>query len=218
MKERIKSFVLRNGRISPRQQKGLDDLLPHFILSPNKTSFSMILNQNPDVVVEIGFGMGDSLVSMAANHPHIHFIGIEVHQAGIGSICANLHEKNIKNVSIAPFDAVTVLSDYIEPSSLSGVQIFFPDPWPKKKHHKRRLIQPEFVRLLVEKIKPGGFLHCATDWEDYAQHMMNVLHNNPNLIGGQCEKPEQRPLTKFEQRGQRLGHQIWDFYFKKLSD
>jgi tRNA (guanine-N7-)-methyltransferase len=157
---------------------------------------------------------------MATTQPELNFIGIEVHLAGIGSLLASLHDHSITNVRIAPFDAVEVFKTNLLDNELAGVQIFFPDPWPKKRHKKRRLIQPDFIKLLVQKIKPGGFLHCATDWEDYAEQMLTVLTCEPSLRnkdinGGFIPKPDARPLTKFELRGQRLGHSVWDLMFEK---
>lgn len=220
MHRTIKSFVLRTGRVSHRQQQALDEWLADYELpAPGqqwdlKTAFG----RSADTVVEIGFGMGSSLVSMAKAAPEINFVGIEVHRAGIGSLVADLHDENIQNVRVAPFDAVEVFKTCLADQALVGVQVFFPDPWPKKRHHKRRLVQGEFVHTLVEKVKVGGFLHCATDWEDYAQQMLAVLSTEPLLknaddAGGFMPRPERRPLTKFEQRGNRLGHGVWDLMF-----
>ena len=216
----IKSVVLRAGRISPRQQHGLDNFLPAYVMPPPDTRWDIpaCFRRDADIVVEIGFGMGASLLEMAKQRPDLNFLGIEVHRAGVGSLVASLHDDAITNVRVAPYDAVEVFKTAIADNSLTGIQIFFPDPWPKKRHHKRRLIQPEFVRLLVQKIKVGGFLHCATDWQDYALHMESVLSAEPLLQnqhvgGGFSERPVTRPLTKFEQRGQRLGHGVWDIIF-----
>jgi tRNA (guanine-N7-)-methyltransferase len=171
-----------------------------------------------DTVVEIGFGMGASLVNMAQQQPEVNFLGIEVHLAGIGSIIADLHDLDLNNVRVAPFDAVEVFTRSIADNSLAGVQIFFPDPWHKLRHHKRRLIQTDFVRMVSNKLKPGGFIHCATDWENYAEHMFDVLSSEPTLVnqnvqGGFTPRPDSRPLTKFEQRGTKLGHGVWDLIF-----
>lgn len=216
----IKSFVLRTGRVSHRQQQGLDHWLTDYAMPEPvapwclETAFGRVA----DTVVEIGFGMGASLLTMAQAQPDINFVGIEVHLAGIGSLVADVHDAGISNVRVAPYDAVEVFKHCIADNSLAGVQIFFPDPWPKLRHHKRRLIQTEFMDLLVKKIKVGGFVHCATDWENYAEHMYAVLSaqsglSNQNQSGGFSPRPETRPLTKFEQRGTRLGHGVWDLIF-----
>jgi tRNA (guanine-N7-)-methyltransferase len=220
MKQKIRSFVLRAGRISPRQQQALEQGLAHYELPMQDTPWSIsdIFGREADTVVEIGFGMGASLLTMARARPEINFIGIEVHRAGIGSLVADLQEEGLSNVRIAPFDACEVFRTCLPDQSLAGVQIFFPDPWPKKRHHKRRLIQPEFVQTLLKKIKKGGFIHCATDWEAYAEQIYQVLSNNPELSnqnpqGGFSERPMHRPLTKFEQRGIHLGHAVFDAIF-----
>jgi len=222
MQRTIKSFVLRTGRVSNRQQQGLDNWLTDYALPQNETIWSLAaeFGREADTIAEIGFGMGSSLLAMAKSQPECNFIGIEVHRAGIGSLVADLHDQQVNNVRIAPFDAVTVFKSYIADNSLAGVQIFFPDPWPKKKHHKRRLIQTDFIRLVMQKIKPGGFIHCATDWQEYAEHMQAVLSAEPNLSNQQADgefapRPDTRPLTKFEQRGHRLGHGVWDLIFIK---
>lgn len=216
----IKSFVLRTGRVSSRQQQALDHWLIDYLLPEPKEPWNMtaVFGREADTVVEIGFGMGASLLDMAIQSPAQNFIGIEVHQAGIGSLAASLHDKQIENVRIAPFDAVEVFQTGVVDHTLAGVQIFFPDPWPKKKHQKRRLIQPDFIHLLAQKVKVGGFIHCATDWEDYAFYMHQVLSAEPLLCnqqkeGGFSPRPDARPITKFEQRGQRLGHGVWDLIF-----
>lgn len=217
---RIKSYVLRAGRISNRQKQGLDKWLKDYELSclGEKWDLNTIFSRDSDTVVEIGFGMGNSLLTMAKEQPGINFIGIEVHLAGVGSLVADLHEHDIENVRVCTADAVEVLQSCIPEKSLAGVQIFFPDPWPKKRHHKRRLIQPSFIHLLTQKIKSGGFIHCATDWQDYAEHILEVLSSESALMnqqpyGGFSPRPDTRPLTKFEQRGTRLGHRVWDIIF-----
>lgn len=219
---RIKSFVLRAGRLSPRQKLGLEQWLPDYQVTLGDAPWNLTecFGRSADVVIELGFGMGQTLIAMAQDQPHINFLGIEVHQAGIGSLAAELHDHAIQNVRIAPYDAVEVLQKGIAPDVLTGINIFFPDPWPKLRHHKRRLIQPEFVSLVLEKIKPGGFIHLATDWQDYATHMLNVLSHHPDLVnhqpgGGFIPRPGSRPLTKFEQRGMNLGHEVWDLLFTR---
>lgn len=221
----IKSFVLRAGRVSNRQQLALDQFLALYelLLDGKPWDLEAIFARKADTVVEIGFGMGASLLTMAKQQPELNFVGIEVHRAGIGSLVADLHDEGIKNLRVVPHDAVEVFKQQILPKTLAGVQIFFPDPWHKKRHNKRRLIQKDFIHLLAERIAPGGFLHCATDWQDYAEHMQNVLSAEPLLANTQpgndyAPRPENRPLTKFEARGNRLGHGVWDLIYKKIGE
>src|SRR3990167_2579151 len=217
----IKSFTLRAGRLSPRQARALAESLPNYALSMQTETpwcLKTCFGRDANTVVEIGFGMGQSLVQMAKAAPETNFIGIEVHRAGIGSLVADVQDAGLTNVRVAPYDAVEVFKHCITPHTLSGVQIFFPDPWPKTRHHKRRLIQPNFVQMLTQKIKVNGFLHCATDWEDYANHMLMVLNDSKCLMNQSAEgtfvpRPDRRPLTKFELRGQGLGHGTWDLLF-----
>lgn len=222
MHRRIKSYVLRAGRVSNRQQQGLDLWIKDYQLAMSGSWWNLAeeFGRDADTVVEIGFGMGTSLLTMAQNNPQLNYLGIEVHQAGVGSLAADLHDHGVSNVRIVAHDAVEAFRSQLADNSLAGVQIFFPDPWHKKRHHKRRLIQTEFIQLLTQKIKPGGFLHCATDWQEYAEHILAVLAAEPALHnsqanGGYSPKPESRPLTKFEQRGERLGHGVWDLIFIK---
>ncbi|MCE0724706.1 MULTISPECIES: tRNA (guanosine(46)-N7)-methyltransferase TrmB [Legionella] len=224
MQRKIKSYVLRAGRVSNRQRQGLDLWLKNYELTVDESPWNLSEEfiRTADTVVEIGFGMGASLLAMAKNNPELNYIGIEVHQAGVGSLAADLHEYQLSNVRIVAHDAVEVFRTQLLDNSLAGVQIFFPDPWHKKRHHKRRLIQKEFIQLLTKKIKPGGFIHCATDWQDYAEHILEVLSTEPTLKntqkeGGYSPRPLSRPLTKFEQRGERLGHGVWDLIFTKLD-
>lgn len=224
MYREIKSYVLRAGRMSPRQQQGLELFLPNYQLQLGSKPWDFVIEfgREADTIVEIGFGMGASLLTMAQNNPELNYIGIEVHKAGVGSLAADLNDHKISSVRIVNHDAVEVFRTQIADDSLAGVQIFFPDPWHKKRHHKRRLIQTEFIKLLVQKIKPGGFIHCATDWQDYAEHILEVLSAEPKLKnqqaqGGYSPRPETRPLTKFEQRGERLGHGVWDILFTRLA-
>ncbi|HRD69062.1 MAG TPA: tRNA (guanosine(46)-N7)-methyltransferase TrmB [Legionella sp.] len=225
MHRKIKSYVLRAGRVSNRQQQGLDLWLADYELPTDKSTwdFAREFKRTADTVVEIGFGMGTSLATMAQQNPNINYIGIEVHKAGVGSLVADLHDHQIANVRVVAHDAVEVFQNQLADNSLAGVQIFFPDPWHKKRHHKRRLIQKEFISLLVKKIKPGGFIHCATDWQEYAEHILEVLESEPVLENQQAPgdyspKPASRPLTKFEQRGERLGHGVWDLIYNKKQN
>ncbi|KTD67515.1 tRNA (guanosine(46)-N7)-methyltransferase TrmB [Legionella shakespearei] len=222
MHRKIKSYVLRAGRISNRQQQGLELWLKDYELPMKDCPWNLAdeFQRSADTVVEIGFGMGTSLFTMAQNNPDLNYLGIEVHRAGVGSLVADLHDHQLENVRVVAHDAVEVFQNHLEDNSLAGVQIFFPDPWHKKRHHKRRLIQPEFIQLLVSKIRQGGFIHCATDWQEYAEHILEVLSGEPALVnsqpdGGYSPKPDSRPLTKFEQRGERLGHGVWDLLFVK---
>lgn len=224
MQAAIKSFVLRAGRMSNRQQQAFEQFLPLYelALTNNPWDLEAIFGRVADTLVEIGFGMGGSLLAMAEQQPGLNFIGIEVHRPGIGGLVASLHERGISNVRIVVQDAVEVFKRQFVNDSLAGVQIFFPDPWPKKRHHKRRLIQSEFVKLILQRLKAGGFIHCATDWQDYAEQMQAVLTAEANLSnlqldGGFTPRPETRPLTKFEQRGRRLGHGVWDLIYRKQS-
>lgn len=220
MQRRIKSYVLRAGRLSTRQAQGLDKHLVNYVLPLEEHYWDVahLFGREAETILEIGFGMGASLITMAEQAPDTNFIGIEVHEAGVGALAADIFEKQISNIKIAPYDAVMVLEQSIAPDSIAGIQIFFPDPWPKKRHHKRRLIQPEFVQILLRALKPGGFIHCATDWQEYAEHMLTVLGAEAlleNPYEDFAPRPARRPLTKFEMRGQALGHGVWDLIFVK---
>ncbi|MFK8047333.1 MAG: tRNA (guanosine(46)-N7)-methyltransferase TrmB [Halioglobus sp.] len=220
----IRSFVLRTGRMTPGQQRAYDSGwerwgLEHKDGLPNSAE---IFTDSSPVVLEIGFGMGQSLVEMAAAAPATHFIGIEVHKPGVGRLLRDIEDHGLDNIRVYCHDAVEILKDCIPDESLDTVQIFFPDPWHKKKHNKRRLIQPNFVNSLVPKLKHGGLIHLATDWENYAEQMMEVLSDcsqieNLHAQGGFAPRPEHRPLTKFELRGERLGHGVWDLIFKRAN-
>lgn len=219
----IKSFVLRTGRLSPRQKRGLEHYLPAYqlILTDTPWDWGTCFGRDAEIVVELGFGMGQTLLTLAQDQPQYNFLGIEVHKAGIGHLAMSLHEKRISNVRIAPYDALDVLQRGVPPASLAGVSIFFPDPWPKARHKKRRLIQPDFVRLAVSRLRPGGWIHLATDWEDYAWQMLKVLTQAADLVnldvnGGFIPRPASRPMTKFEQRGLKLGHGVWDLMFQRV--
>lgn len=221
---RIRSFVVRPGRITEGQRRALEAGLPRYglaredgLLNPPEA-----FGREAPLVMEIGFGMGQSLVDMAAAQPAVDYLGIEVHRPGVGRLLHSMMERGVENIRVYCDDAVLVLEECVAADSLDGIQIFFPDPWHKKRHHKRRLIQPAFLGLLCERLKPGGFLHLATDWENYAEHMLEVLSAEARLenragAGQYSPRPEQRPLTKFEQRGQRLGHGVWDLVFERRS-
>ena len=219
-KRAIRSFVRREGRMTESQKNAIADLWPHYGLDFNGEALDIAetFQREASTILEIGFGMGDSLVSIAESHPENNYIGIEVHRPGVGRLLGNVQEKQITNLKVFCHDAVEVLKQTIPDESLDGVFLFFPDPWPKARHHKRRIVQPAFVELIAKKLKPGGFFHMATDWENYAEHMLEVmtaspLFKNQSETGGAVEKPGYRPLTKFEKRGQRLGHGIWDLVF-----
>ncbi|MFK7976006.1 MAG: tRNA (guanosine(46)-N7)-methyltransferase TrmB [Halioglobus sp.] len=221
---RIRSFVLRTGRMTPGQQRGYDQNWSRWGLEHESGVFSFeeAFNRDGPRVVEIGFGMGQSLVTMAAEAPHKNFVGIEVHRPGVGKLFHAMEEQGVDNVRAYCHDAVEILRDCIEPGSLDTVQVFFPDPWHKKRHNKRRLIQPEFVELLRTCIRENGTLHLATDWQNYAEQMMEVLEAAPGFVnvsgvGQYHPRPESRPLTKFERRGERLGHGVWDLMFEKRA-
>lgn len=214
----IRSFVLRGGRMGTGQQRALQELGPRFVLpfAPAPLDAPAVFGRRAPLVLEIGFGMGDATAQIAAAQPQVDFVGVEVHEAGVGALLKQIGERGLTNLRIVQHDAVEVLRHMIPPGSLDGVHIFFPDPWHKKRHHKRRLIQPPVVALLASRLKPGGRLHCATDWEDYAQQMLQVLGDCADLRNSAeayAPRPELRPLTKFEARGQRLGHGVWDLVF-----
>jgi tRNA (guanine-N7-)-methyltransferase len=218
----IRSYVLRTGRMTPGQQRAFDEYWDRWGLEATggTLDFDRVFGRGGPRVLEIGFGMGQSLVAMAAAAPETNFIGIEVHRPGVGKLLHSMQEQEVDNIRVYCHDAVEVLRDCIPRASLDKVQIFFPDPWHKKKHHKRRLIQAPLVQQLVERLKTGGVLHLATDWEDYARQMMAVLSATAGLSNAHGEgqfapRPEHRPLTKFEVRGERLGHGVWDLEFRR---
>jgi len=222
MQRTVRSFVRRAGRITPGQQRALDTLWPRYGLEfePQVADPAAWFGNTRPLTLEIGFGNGDSLLEIARTNPERNFLGIEVHRPGVGKLLMSLEQAGIGNVRIICHDAVEVLRQQIPDGSLDRVLVFFPDPWPKKRHHKRRLIQPEFVSLLARKLRRGGRLHMATDWENYAEQMLEVMQASPEFEnaragGGFSQRPPDRPLTKFEQRGQRLGHGTWDLVFIK---
>lgn len=217
----IRSFVLRQGRVSNAQQRAHDDLLPVYGIAyaPQRIDLDAAFGRRAPKILEIGFGMGETTASIAAAHPEIDYLGIEVHTPGVGSLLKEIGARALANVRIVQHDAVEVLADMIAPASLDGAHIFFPDPWPKKRHHKRRLIQPPLVALLADRLKPGAYLHAATDWQEYAEQILDVFSREPllrNTAEAFAPRPDYRPQTKFETRGLRLGHGVWDIIFRRL--
>jgi len=227
---RIKSFVLRTGRMTTRQKDALDNLWSKYALGPrfgddlsaihDAFNFAEIFNNTSPLILEIGFGMGNSLVEMAAQNPGNNYLGIEVHTPGIGSILNSIEEHQLSNIKIFHADAIQVLEKFIQDSSLAGVCLFFPDPWHKKRHNKRRIVNSEFIQLIGQKLHKDGFFHMATDWENYAEHMLEVMQKNLHFINQASdnryiERPSWRPETKFEKRGVSLGHGVWDLLFRK---
>ncbi|MCF6253758.1 MAG: tRNA (guanosine(46)-N7)-methyltransferase TrmB [Thiomicrorhabdus sp.] len=220
---RIKSFALRQGRLSQAQQKAIDTLWPTFGLEVDNTllDFSQVFHRDAPTIVEIGFGMGKSLAEMAEANPDNNYIGIDVHRPGVGALLRLIAEKELTNIRVFNHDAIEVLEQCIPKNSLAGLYLFFPDPWHKTRHHKRRILQPAFAQSIAQHLKIGGHFHMATDWENYAEHMMEVMSMAPNYRNTAGEKvytprPDYRPLTKFEQRGQRLGHGVWDLIFERI--
>ena len=222
MPRTVRSFARREGRITRGQRHAMDHLWPHYGVDSREEYLDLdrLFGRSASRVIEIGLGMGDALVEMAKAHPENDYIGVEVYRPGVGSLLKKLDEQGLSNVRVVCEDTVEVLKKMIPDASLAAICIFFPDPWPKRRHHKRRLIQSSFIHLLGEKLKSRGILHMATDWEDYARHMLSVMDQAPEFTNtaGQnnfAPRPDYRPLTKFEQRGQRLGHGVWDLIFKK---
>lgn len=219
---RIRSFVRRQGRLTKGQQFALDNFWPVMGVEfqPETLAIDTLFGRSAPVVLEIGFGMGTSLVTMAKQNPEQNFIGIEVHSPGVGACLATAHEEGVSNLRVMCHDAVEVLEKMIPDGSLDMVQLFFPDPWHKARHNKRRIVQPEFVEKLRRKLKVGGVFHMATDWEPYAEHMLEVMTSleswaNLSQENNYVPRPESRPVTKFEMRGQRLGHGVWDLMFER---
>jgi tRNA (guanine-N7-)-methyltransferase len=216
----IRSYVLRQGRISNAQQRALDTLKPHFCIpyETKQLDLDAVFGRKAPKILEIGFGMGETTATIAVAHPQSDYLAVEVHSPGVGSLLKQIGELGLTNVRIIQHDAVEVLRDMIPDASLDGVHIFFPDPWHKARHNKRRLIQPPFVARLLQKLKPGGYIHVATDWQDYAGQILAVLSAESllqNTARDFAARPDYRPLTKFEQRGLRLGHGVWDLVFRR---
>ncbi|MFW2440660.1 MAG: tRNA (guanosine(46)-N7)-methyltransferase TrmB [Arenicellales bacterium] len=219
---KIRSYVRREGRFTPSQRLAFESLWPVYGIdnTTEQWNFEKLFGRQSDVFLELGFGDGRVLKTLSARHPENDYLGIEVHRPGVGRIMRELNEEGLMNVKLAAEDGMEILQQNIAAKSLAGLLIFFPDPWHKKKHHKRRMIQQDFVQIATTRIKPGGILHLATDWEDYATQMMEVLSAEPLLENIQLEntfveRPESRPLTKYEQRGLRLGHGVWDLLFRR---
>ena len=216
----IRSYVLRQGRFSPAQQRAYAELMPRLGVPyrPEALDFSGLFGRRGPVVVEIGSGMGETTARIAAENPDTDYIAIEVHAPGVGSLLRRVESEGLTNLRVVQHDAVEVLRAMVPEGSLSGIHVFFPDPWPKKRHHKRRLVQPAFAALAASRLAPGGRLHVATDWREYAEQVLAVLAATEglrNTTEGFASRPPWRPETKFEQRGRRLGHGVWDVLFEK---
>lgn len=215
---RVRSFVRRPGRLTPAQQRALDRNLPAWSVDPELADLRCSFESMAPLVVEIGFGNGEALASMAANEPEKHFVGIEVHAPGVGGLLQTLVQQELSNVRIAMRDAVEVLDKQVESGSLAEVRVYFPDPWPKKRHHKRRLIQKDFVDRIADGLVPGGLLHLATDWAPYAHWMLEKIDQCPgfsNLGNPWIARPDWRPQTRFERRGLGRGHEIFDLLYER---
>ena len=216
----IRSFVLRQGRVSNAQRRAVDTLSSVYGIAyaPGALDFGRVFGRRAPTILEIGFGMGETTAQIAQAHPENNYLGIEVHTPGVGSLLKQIAEGGLGNLRLIQHDAVEVLEHMIAPAALAGAHIFFPDPWPKKRHHKRRLIQPGFVALLASRLAPGAYLHAATDWQEYAEQILAVFAAEPalaNTAEGYAPRPDYRPLTKFENRGLKLGHGVWDIIFRK---
>lgn len=218
---RIRSFIRRQGRATTGQKLALETLWEKYCLAPHTHyDFEHVFARKAPLIIEIGFGNGAALAQMAADHPDTNFIGIEVHRPGVGHLMMLLDQQGLNNVRIFHHDAIEILEQSIADCSISGVHLFFPDPWQKRRHHKRRIVKPSFIDLLKKKLITNGYFHAATDWENYAKDMLSVLSADTGLINQSldkrfCERPDYRPLTKFEQRGLKLGHGVWDLIFRK---
>ncbi|PTQ77087.1 tRNA (guanine-N(7)-)-methyltransferase [Nitrosomonas oligotropha] len=221
MPQTIRSFVLRQGRVSNAQRRACETLLPQYGIpfSENLLDLNQIFGRDAPKILEIGFGMGESTATIAQSHPENDYLGIEVHTPGVGSLLNQIEQLELTNLRIIQHDAVEVLQHMLPAACLDGVHIFFPDPWPKARHHKRRLIQPDLVTRLCNHLKPGGYIHAATDWEDYAEQILHVLSQETQLGNTATDfapRPDYRSLTKFEQRGIKLGHGVWDLIFRRI--
>jgi len=222
LRRAVRSYVLRQGRTTPAQKRALDALLPAHGLEYGEQPLDAraVFGRAAPLVLEIGSGMGETTAAIAAERPDTDFIAVEVHGPGVGSLLKRIEEQGLKNLRLIRHDALQVLEHMIADGALAGIHLFFPDPWPKKRHHKRRLVQPAFAALAARKLAAGGMLHLATDWPDYAEQMLTVLSAEPlleNTVEGFAPRPERRPRTKFELRGERLGHPVHDFVFRRRS-
>jgi len=218
----IRSFVHRRGHITQGQRDALETLTGKWTIpyAAERLDLAQTFGRAAPTILEIGFGMGETTEKIATARPDDNFLGVEVFNAGVGSLMRRAEDNGLTNIRIIQHDAVEVVRDMIAPDCLAGVHVYFPDPWPKKRHHKRRLLQPTFVSALTSRIAPGGYFHCATDWEEYAHQMLEVLGGEPlleNTVDGFAPRPDYRPLTKFENRGIRLGHGVWDLIFKRKA-
>ncbi len=216
----VRSFVLRQGRLSPAQERALDELTPRYGLAYTAApvDFDAVFGRPAPRVLEIGCGMGETTAAIAAARPDTDFVGVEVHAPGVGSLLRLIEARSLANLRVIRHDAVEVVAHMIPAASLAGIHVFFPDPWPKKRHHKRRLLRPDFVHALALRLEPGGYLHVATDWENYANEVLATLDAEPllaNTAAGFAPRPAHRPLTKFEARGMKLGHGVWDLVFRR---
>ncbi|MGH8033701.1 MAG: tRNA (guanosine(46)-N7)-methyltransferase TrmB [Lysobacterales bacterium] len=218
----VRSFVLRGGRLTEGQKRALDEWWPVYGIGPEPAELDLeaLFGNRQAVILEIGFGKGESTWQMAREQPEQNFLGVEVHLPGVGHLLLKLAEHGLQNVRIACTDAVLFLRERLADASLAGVRLYFPDPWPKKRHYKRRIVQAGFMDLLARKLAGGGILHMATDWEPYAQHMLealaaNVCFENLSVTGDYCPRPEWRPVTRYEKRGQKLGHPVHDLIFRR---
>jgi tRNA (guanine-N7-)-methyltransferase len=219
-RDHIRSFVLRQGRVSAAQARYHEEGMPRWGLPyrAGVVDLDAVFGRKAPKILEIGCGMGETTATIAAAHPGNDYLGIEVHTPGVGSLLKEIETRGLTNLRVVQHDAVEVVRDMIAPDTLAGIHVFFPDPWPKKRHHKRRLLQPPMVGLLASRLAPGGYLHCATDWEEYAQQMLEVLSAEPllaNTAANFAPRPDYRPQTKFEARGLRLGHGVWDVVFRR---
>ncbi len=218
----VRSFVLREGRLTRGQQKAIETAWPRYGIDNDASplNFAAMFGNDAPVQLEIGFGMGEALAFSAKQNPHQNYLGIEVHRPGVGTLLRRIEDQQLANVRIICADAVDVLNDRIPADSLAGVRLYFPDPWHKKRHHKRRIVQPDFVQAVVDSMAAGGVFHLATDWENYAEHMLDVVSANPHLVNqagadNYSARPAWRLQTKFETRGLKLGHGVWDLLFEK---
>jgi len=219
----VRSFVVRAGRMTVAQERAWTELWPRYGVETGAAplDFAAVFGRDAPRTLEIGFGNGESLVALAAAHPERDHLGIEVHRPGVGHLMLRTEELGLTNVRAVCRDAVEVLQQCIPPGSLDEVLLYFPDPWPKKRHHKRRIVQPEFVALVASRLREGGVFRMATDWQPYSEHMLEVASGcaqlrNASVDGGFMPRPESRPVTRFERRGQRLGHGVWDLAFTRL--